>query len=192
VSFYICIPVVFKFSGPSFYTTYVYIPSILFSWVPIRNIINRHPSYLPIIYLSVSLSHRRVFLLLFFLSKEFQQCNRNIFTPSLQSPIIYTNEFWMNFVSGPRDIFPKRQICERLGGSDTEKQIGENSQKKIKHNCTCIILRSLVRGVDSVEFILHDFLSTRNLQCLIIFLIYSTHLFREYLCRLLFRCFSTI
>jgi len=55
VSFYICISVVFEFSGPSFYTTYVYIPSILFSWVPIRNIINRHPSY-PSIYLPIRLS----------------------------------------------------------------------------------------------------------------------------------------
>lgn len=55
VSFYICISVVFEFSGPSFYTAYVYIPSILFSWVPIRNIINRHPPY-PSIYLPIRLS----------------------------------------------------------------------------------------------------------------------------------------
>jgi len=51
----------------------------------------------------------------------------------------------MNFVSGPQDIFSEAadlRTIERIGYREADR---ENSQKKIKHSCTCIILRSLVR-----------------------------------------------
>lgn len=133
MSFYICISVVFEFSDPSFYTTYVYIPSILFSWVPTRNIINRHPPYLPI-YLPIRLSFAPLSLFFFYLftwSKEFS----NVIGIFLRPPfirVLYASEFRTNFISGPQDIFPKWRdpaIRERWGGSDAERQNGENSRE---------------------------------------------------------------
>lgn len=159
VSFYIYISVVFEFSGPSFYTTYVYIASILFSWVPIRNIINRHPLYpsiYPFLFRTVEF-----FFIFFTRSKEFSNVIGIFFRPPFIR-LLYANGFRMNFISARHSsqvanlaICERYRIIRRSPDQNAERLAEERkSSEKIKYRC--MISKFLARISNGIDLILHE------------------------------------